>query len=367
MSHEVAETTAAPEPEWAAFVALDWADQKHYWRLVGGGSQKQEQGELDHTPEAVTAWAADLNVRFAGRPIAVCLEQARGSLGYMLLKFPQLVLFPVNPQMAARFREAFRPSGSKDDPNHPALLLHILLHHPYRLRRLKPDTAETRLLQRLAEQRRLMVNEKTRQNNRLTACLKLYFPQMLKWFDDPTSPLVGDLLERWPNLEQLQRAHDGTLRKFFHQHNCRSEDRIQERIHDIRQAVAATTDAAVLGAEAMAAHCSIKLIATLRANIAELDEQIAKAFAAHPEKALFDGLPGAAAALSPRLLVAFGTDWERFATADEIERYSGIAPVRVASGQSEWIHFRWACPKFLRQTFHEFAGRSVATCNAAHP
>ena len=48
------------------------------------------------------------------------------------------------------------------------------------------------------------MDEKTRQNNRLTDCLKLYFPQILHWFDDVTSPLVGDLLERWPDLEQLQ-------------------------------------------------------------------------------------------------------------------------------------------------------------------
>jgi Transposase IS116/IS110/IS902 family len=57
--------------------------------------------------------------------------------------------------------------------------------------------------------------------------------------------------------------------------------------------------------------------------------------------------------------VAFGTDRERYATAHQLECYSGIAPVRAASGQSEWIHFRWACPKFLRQTFHEFAGHSI--------
>ena len=91
MSNEIAVTAAAPEPEWAAFVALDWADQKHHWRLAVAGAQKQkqEQGELENTPEAVAAWAADLNVRFAGRPIAVCLEQKRGALVYMLLKFPQ--------------------------------------------------------------------------------------------------------------------------------------------------------------------------------------------------------------------------------------------------------------------------------------
>jgi hypothetical protein len=45
-----------------------------------------------------------------------------------------------------------------------------------------------------------MVNEKTRQSNRLTGYLKLYFPQILHWFDDVAGPLVGDLLERWPSL-----------------------------------------------------------------------------------------------------------------------------------------------------------------------
>ena len=30
-----------------------------------------------------------------------------------------------------------------------------------------------------------------------------------------------------------------------------------------------------------------------------------------------------------------------------------------SSGKSEWVHFRFACPKFLRQTFHEFAGCSI--------
>jgi hypothetical protein len=61
------------------------------------------------------------------------------------------------------------------------------------------------------------VDERTSESQRLTDCLKLYFPQVLQWFDDVASPLVGDLLERWPTLEQLQRAHPGTLRKFFQQ------------------------------------------------------------------------------------------------------------------------------------------------------
>ena len=41
---------------------------------------------------------------------------------------------------------------------------------------------------------------------------------------------------------------------------------------------------------------------------------------------------------------------------------SGIAPVRKASGKSCLIQKRWACAKFLRQTFHEFAGCSLPFC-----
>jgi hypothetical protein len=92
---------AKSEPEWAAYVAIDWADQKHYWKLVPAGSQQQEQGELQNTPEAVETWAAGLQQRFGGRPIAVCLEQARGALVYMLTKYVHLVLFPVYSSMTS--------------------------------------------------------------------------------------------------------------------------------------------------------------------------------------------------------------------------------------------------------------------------
>ena len=63
--------------------------------------------------------------------------------------------------------------------------------------------------------------------------------------------------------------------------------------------------------------------------------------------------------LVPRLIAAFGTRRDRYQNADEMQRYSGIAPVKKASGKSQRICFRLACPKFLRQTFHEFASHSI--------
>jgi hypothetical protein len=67
------------------------------------------------------------------------------------------------------------------------------------------------------------------------------------------------------------------------------------------------------------------------------------------------------------LIVAFGTRRERYDNAFQMQCYSGIAPVKEASGKSEWIHFRWACPKFLRQTFHEYASHSLPKSEWARP
>jgi hypothetical protein len=51
---------------------------------------------------------------------------------------------------------------------------------------------------------------------------------------------------------------------------------------------------------------------------------------------------------------------ERYGSARDVQSYSGIAPVTESSGKKKWVHFRWACPKFLRQSFHEWAGHSIA-------
>ena len=186
------------EPQFAAFVSIDWADKKHVWCLQAAGSEKRESGELVHTPEAVEAWVGELGQRFAHRPIAVALEQSRGALVFMPLH-----LFPVPSTMSARMRKALYPSGSKDDPRDADLLLDILLQHRDKLHRLSPDTEATRRVQNLVEERRKLVDEKTAQANRLTSDLKIYFPQGRDWFERLDTELVCDLLERWPTLEEL--------------------------------------------------------------------------------------------------------------------------------------------------------------------
>lgn len=97
----------------------------------------------------------------------------------------------------------------------------------------------------------------------------------------------------------------------------------------------------------------------LQKHIAAFQEAIARAFAAHPERALFRELPGAGANLAPRLLVALGTDHTRYGSAQDLQRWMGVAPVTERSGSKTWVHWRWNAPNFLRQSVVEWAAQTV--------
>jgi transposase len=348
------------ETEFAALVAIDWADQKHVWALEVANVASRESGSLDHTPEAVDVWATELRLRFSGKPVAVALEQSRGPLVFMLTKYDHLVIFPVHPTTLANYRKSFRPSGAKDDPHDAGLLLDILARHRDKLRRLHADTPETRTLQFLVEERRKLVHEKTRYSNRLTAHLKMYFPQVLEWFDEIGSDIAAAFLLRWPTLEALQRARTSTIESFFIAHNSRNAERLRERLHQIRNAVAATNDRAVVTSCSAAVAAWAGLLQPLLKAINGYEDQIDKLARQHPDYVLMNSFPGAGPALTPRLIAALGSQRDRYQTAHEIQCYSGIAPVVVSSGKQRWVHWRWSCPKFLRQTFHEWALHSIA-------
>ena len=72
--------------QFAAYVAIDWSDQKHDVCLVDASTGKKECLVLKHTPEALDQWTTTLRTRFNGNKVAVCLEQSRGPLIYALLK-----------------------------------------------------------------------------------------------------------------------------------------------------------------------------------------------------------------------------------------------------------------------------------------
>jgi transposase len=359
-------TTPAPEEEEeapAAFVAIDWAESKHQIALLPAGTAKPECFELEHRAEALAGWIAGLRQRFDNRPVAIILEQKRGALIAALLGHEHLRLYPVNPVTLAKFRQAFAPSRAKDDPTDTLLLLEILLKHRDRLRLWKPEDTATRELTLLVEDRRQAVNEATRLGAQLLATLKGYFPQAIEILDANLKTLLAcDLLLKWPTLDHLRKAGPAKLRRFLYGHNLRRGDQIEARLAVLQQAVPLTTDEAILHAGALKAQRLARQLRALLPVIDQYQRRIAELFAVHPDKDLFESLPGAGPVLAPRLLAAFGTQRQRWQSSAQIATFSGIAPVLERSGKHCFTHFRWAAPKFVRQSFHEFAASSRLFC-----
>jgi transposase len=345
--------------EFAAFVGIDWADRKHDICLQDGMGGKREFLVLEHRPEAIEEWANGLRTRFANRPVAVCLEQRKGPLIYALSKYEHLVLFPVNPHLLAGLRRAFAPSGAKDDPSDAELAVDILFQHRDKLRPWMPDDPRTRQLQALVQSRRRFVGSRVRTTNRLTANLKDYFPQALECFDSLDTDVACDFLARWPSLGEAKRARAPTLRTFFHKHGVRGQERIDARIKMLEVAVPLTTDAGVIMPGLLATRTLVAELRPLIASIKHYDLTIARTFEGHPDAFIFASLPGAGPTFAPRLLAAVGSDRERFDSVDAMQQYLGIAPVTERSGKSVWIHWRYACPTFLRQSIVEWAGMSI--------
>jgi Transposase len=279
--------------EFAAFIGLDWADAKHDVCLQVAGSDKREGKTLHHRPEVIEAWVTDLRQRFEGQPIAIALELNKGPIVEALRKYDGLVLFPINPMMLARYRQAFTPSRAKDDPTDAELQLELLLRHRDKLKPLVPQSPEMRALAQLVEHRRRLVEDRVRLTNRLTSTLKTYFPHVLEWFPHKDTLLFCDFLRQWPTLKAAQRARCRTLERFFHQHHVRDEQRIHECLAAIKSAVPLTTDEGVMMPNALMVQALMAQLRVLLETIERFDHAIAERAQRHPDYALFDALPGA--------------------------------------------------------------------------
>jgi len=352
---------------YAALVALDWGDKTHAFARQSAGADDLERGEIEATPEALHAWLEALGKSHGGQPVALAVEAGRNSLLHALLEYPWLTIYPVHPATSARFRKAFTPSGAKDDGPDAVVILTLLRMHRAQLTPLVLDTPPTRELAALVAARRRAVDQRTGTANQLGSVLKGYFPQaLLLAGDDLTKPLALAFLRRFPELAAVQKAKPATLSAFYRQHNARSAERIAERLALVARARPLIADRAVIDPALLEVALLVDLLAVHARHIALLEARIAEAFAAHPGAELFAALPGAGPVLAPRLLVAFGDQLKRYPSAASLQKYAGVAPVREKSGQKQWTHWRWAAPKFLRQSLVEWAGQTVVRSVWAH-
>ena len=349
------------EIEFAALVGLDWSEEKHDIKLCDlTNGNRVESVKIGNTPEEIEEWVLSLRERFNGGYIGICLEQSKGMLINKLLMYDFVVLYPINPAVSAKYREAFFPSKAKNDPVDAELLLELVVKHRNRLTAWRPDSEQIRALEILTENRRQLVEERKSCVQRLQSVLKKYYPQAIEMCGgDLSKEMACAFLMKYESIATLKKARPQTLRKFYYSYNCRSEEAILRRLEIHKNLKEVTDEAFIIKSYILAVKGLVKQIRSLNKSIEEHEKEIASIYDGLEDAEVFNSFPGAGEVIAPRLLVAFGSQRDKYPTPASIQNYSGISPVTEKSGKNEWIHHRWRCPTFLKQSFHEYAQHSV--------
>src|SRR5262249_32659517 len=160
-----------------------------------------------------------------------------------------------------------------------------------------------------------------------------YYPFALEMLqNDITTALAANFVLKYPTLRTLQETRPHHVRQFFLGQGRRQTKGLQERLDQIKSAVAVSQEACWNNPNSFMAGSIADQLKPLIARIEQIEERIVILAEQHPNYSLAHSLPGAAAALEPRLMVALGTQPEHCAAAQTLAIRSGIAPRRVQSG-----------------------------------
>lgn len=338
-------------------IGIDWADSKHDYFLTAPDGTTH-CGEFASTPNAIADQVKSWRIITPGAKVIVAIEATKGAIVNALLEYEDVEIRLVNPAALANFRKAFAHGGGKNDPTDAMLLATFLCKHLGKTRMLTRDSGTTQKLAAFAQDRRRLVDARADLANELTAMLKAYFPAALELKPARSySSFFLKFLVKYPSLSAVKAAGKTKLRKFFHG-TCRK--RHAERDAELLcQAVPLTTDRATIEIAVMRVNAVVDQLETLSKQIRRYEAQMKQLLPKHERYDVARSLPHASTNTQARLIAAMGDDCGRYATSEELHAASGIAPLTTQSGRQRIVHSRWACNKFLRQTFHEYAGLSI--------
>jgi transposase len=343
-------------------IGIDWADENHAYHCVTPDG-KVCAGILDQDPQAIVDWINHWHKQFPGCQIEICLETSRGALINSLLEHG-LTVYPVNANALANYRKAFAHGGGKNDPVDAKLISQFLTHYRDQLKPLNHDQPLTRELGVLARDRRNLVEQRVALANKLTELLKQYFPAILQLNSSKSyAEFIVRLLLKYPTLEALQAAGRTKLQKFFF--GVGSKANAAKRIDMLLSAIPLTTDPVILRTCGRLVQTICGQLQVLNNSIKGYDAALETLVKQHHRFACVAKLPNSGPASQARILAALGDDQARYRTASNVQAAAGIAPLTTQSGKSKYVSSRWACSKFMKQTFHEYAGLSITKCQWA--
>ena len=343
------------------YAGFDWAKDHHDVIIIDGGGQIVADFRIEHTPAGWRLWRE----KIAAYPkLGVAIETSFGAAVEQLLE-SAIVLYPVNPMNAKRYRERRCSSGNKTD-RHDAWALADALRmdgHAWRsLTAQDPIIAELRILCR---DEVALIEERTALINQLEQALHEYYPTALEAFDDWTTTGPWAFVQAFPSAKALLKAGKRKWDKFLHSHRLYRPQTYEARIASFQKAGEWKVSDTIVAAKSLYAVARCKQLHVLQVQLNEYRQRIETLFATHPDAGTFGSLPGAGPKLAPRLLSEIGSDRALYDEPQGLQCMAGTAPVSYQSGKVDKVKLRRGCNKNLRHAMYLFADKSRPQCSWA--
>ena len=339
------------------FLGDDWAEAHHDVELQDEDGRVLARRRL---PEGVGG-LAQLHALVAehladtddGESLLVGIETDRGGWVQALVA-AGYVVYAINPQQSARYRERHATSGSKSDPGDAHVLAEIVRLDRGHHRPLTGDSDLAEAVKALARTHQTMIWSKQRQANQLRSMLREFHPAALNAFGDD---LAGrDALAVLPYAatpmagRALSRARIMTvLRKAGRQRNLETR---AEHIHAALRSEQLELSEPVTAAYGAGVTAIVAVLTVMSTQIAALETEVESCFGQHPDAEIITSQPGLGVILGARVLAEFGDDPDRFVDAKARRNYAGTSPVTRASGTRRVVLARHARNKRLGDAVH---------------
>ncbi len=332
---------------------IDWAAEENALCVVDAAGGRLVEAMFAHDEAGIHGLVARMGALGVGR---VAIERPEGLLVDRLLEAGFTVL-PVHPNALKATRPRYEASGGKSDGFDAFVLAELARTDSHRLRRLSPDSDETKALRALTRTREDLVGARVRLANELRAQLDAFWPGAARIFADVDSPIALAFLERYPSPADARGLGGRRLEGFLARHRYSGRRPVAELLARLRSAPEGRAGA--LEAEARRGAV-LGLVAALRPiveQIRELTSQIAGAVRAHPDGQVFLPLfkDPKSVITAARLVAEIGDDRSRYPTREALAADAGMAPVARESGKRKVATFRWACDKRLRDAVSTLA------------
>lgn len=345
------------------YVGIDWADDHHDVCVTDDTAATLAEFQIPHSVEGFVALhAAIAQHQSDPSQVLVALETSRGLLVYNLLCQGYQV-YAINPKAVNRYKDRHVLSSAKDDRLDALAQAHLLRTDRHRFKPLAPAPEQYRLLDRMCLDLRKLIDEKTRLSNQITACLKEYYPQAVGLFRDVASPISLAFLQAFPDPDTVQQTDRRDFSVFFRTQRYTHPQRVNT-LYERTHAPVPEADPVVVRAAKLRVAALVDQIAVVLGHQGRYERAIKTLLEELPEAQPVATLPGIDKRLIPELVAALGPKRpeqpKRFASASDLMKFSGCAPITKASGKRRTVLRRRACDKRLRRTFYDWAMSSLS-------